>query len=358
MSNEEMTATGKVVDDTFIASIHFRGQYEEIPEYFGRLYEHVKPYVRGRALCLFHGRAPEGGHHLEVCYPVSQAVDSGQINSRILEGGPYLAAPHSGPYDSPGAIWGGLSDYMDKHQIEIASGPLRLVYMGERDERRDSTEEYVAELQAPLLLPRWLDRLADGLDRFAGETVRRQVMKGSEGLTLGSSPREKAEWVKGAMKRLDAAVGEEETRKTIVTGCAHRFPAWRIEQMRAEFERLGNIDELLVLMRLDQSVDGLSWYEYPERVGNTLYQAKNPYDPEKYVQATDKAERRAYYCHCGLIRAAIQAGDPVSGTHCYCGAAWPKQLWEGILGKPVRVEIAQSVLQGDDCCRFAIHLPE
>ena len=47
----------------------------------------------------------------------------------------------------------------------------------------------------------------------------------------------------------------------------------------------------------------------------------------------------------------------LSDTHCFCGSGWYDQLWEGILGRPVDVEVLQSILKGDDCCTFAIHLP-
>ncbi len=33
-------------------------------------------------------------------------------------------------------------------------------------------------------------------------------------------------------------------------------------------------------------------------------------------------------------------------------------LWEDILQESVEVELVKSVLQGDDVCSFAIHLPE
>ncbi len=357
MSNEELVFATKTIDDMLIASLRFRGEYEEIPQYFGKLYEQVKPHISGKALCLLHARVPEQGHHLEVCYPVSQALDTEEIKTSILPGGEMLAARLSGPYDSPPAIWEKVFAYFQESDVEIANDPRRLVYLQDGDERRNSAEEFETELQLPLFLPRWLDRLAEGLDRLAGESARQRVMEGSDALAADCGARERADWIGGAMERLDAAVADEETRSKIMTGCSHRYPEWRIQEMRAQYERLGNIDQLLMLMRLDQSDGGFSWYSYPERVGNLLYETKNPFDPEKYLQATDEAERLAWYCHCGLVRAAILAGETISTTHCYCGAGWYHQIWEGILGKPVQVEIRRSVLQGDDCCSFAIHLP-
>jgi predicted hydrocarbon binding protein len=54
---------------------------------------------------------------------------------------------------------------------------------------------------------------------------------------------------------------------------------------------------------------------------------------------------------------ARDAGVTLSDTHCFCGSGWYDQLWEGILGKPVEIEVLQSILKGDDCCTFAITLP-
>jgi len=357
MSEEKLKVIGKNIDDMLVASIRFRGEYEEIPKYFAKLYEQVKPYVSGKAICLFRGRDPKEGHHLEVCYPVSQAVETEEIKSWLLEGGEMLAASLGGPYDSPSAIWENVFAYLEQHDVEIANDPRRLVYLGGRDEHRGSGEEYVTELQLPLLLPRWLDRLSKGLDRFAGSAAKQDVMAGSQELAGNCGAGQRAEWIKGAMERLDAVVADQETRSNIMTPCAHRFPDWRIQQMRAEYERMSNIDQLLVIMRPDQSVGGLSWYEHPERVGDTIYVTKDPFYPEKYLQATDDAEKRSWYCHCGLVRGAVRAEEKISPTHCYCGAGWYRQLWEGILGKPVTVEVRRSVLQGDDCCSFAIHLP-
>ena len=50
--------------------------------------------------------------------------------------------------------------------------------------------------------------------------------------------------------------------------------------------------------------------------------------------------------------------DELSPTFCYCGTGWYRRPWEGILDQPVRVELVQSLLKGDDVCQVAIHLPE
>ncbi len=198
--------------------------------------------------------------------------------------------------------------------------------------------------------------LGEGLKHHGGKAVRRQVMQGGQEYAA-RSVQENAEWFRAAMERLDAAIDDEGARREIMNNCADRFPPHRIQTLRAEYQKSGDIDELLQIMRADRTLGDLSWYEQPVRRGNVVYVTKDPVHPKAYAKATDKLEKRSWYCHCSLMRDLIRSGETVSGTYCHCGAGWYHQLWEGILGEPVRIDIVESVLQGDDLCAFAIHLP-
>jgi len=57
-----------------------------------------------------------------------------------------------------------------------------------------------------------------------------------------------------------------------------------------------------------------------------------------------------------LVRSKLDQGMPVD--FCNCGSGWFRQQWEGATGRPVRVDVLQSVLRGDEKCEFAIHLAE
>ena len=92
------------------------------------------------------------------------------------------------------------------------------------------------------------------------------------------------------------------------------------------------------------------------REGRVIYHTKNLANPQGYAEAQTDDKKRAAYCFCPVIRAKLDQGMPV--TYCYCGAGWFRQQWEAATGKPVRVEVLQSVLKGDLVCQFAVHLPE
>jgi hypothetical protein len=82
------------------------------------------------------------------------------------------------------------------------------------------------------------------------------------------------------------------------------------------------------------------------------------YLTKAYLAESDPTLKRYYYCHCPWAREAVKSGENVAPIFCNCSAGFHKKPWEGALGQKIQVEVLESVLQGDDRCRFAIHLPE
>ncbi len=214
------------------------------------------------------------------------------------------------------------------------------------------------KLYSKVLFVTWLESLSENLDRYVGKNIRKKVMQGSERLTGDIPPKEKARWFKGAMERLDTLVDEKDRKTIMMCSCPDRFPKKRIKFLRKKYLELGSIDALFPVMNEDTSWYGLSWYEYPVRKGNVIYVTKIPYNPKGVKAAENDEEKRLSYCHCPIMKSLLKAGENISPTFCYCGAGWYKQLWEGILEKPIeKIDMLKSVCSGDDSCEFAIHLP-
>jgi hypothetical protein len=96
---------------------------------------------------------------------------------------------------------------------------------------------------------------------------------------------------------------------------------------------------------------------YPKllrRKGQIIYSEKGPANPTAYEKSTTDEERRIAYCFCPLIRNCINETPEI---FCNCSAGWPKQLWEGIFERPLKIEITKSLTKGDATCEFAIHIP-
>jgi hypothetical protein len=357
----------KEVYDTLVASVRVNGKHGDIDGHLRRLSESVGSRAHGHPFVLY-----RGGDDMEMCLPVTGPPDddsnggpapggSPEISFGTLGGSVMMCAPFEGDMGSDdtaralGEEFGKLWRHTLEHHIGVTEDPWREVLL---DYEPGTSGPYRAELQVPMLLPKWLERLRTGLDRHAGVSVRQHVLGGSERLYPSSSRSEKVAWVKGAMARLDAAVGDEKKRRAIMGGCAHVYPAARIAALKREYERLGSVNALIEFIAKDSGYDGAPYYRDPERVGNVIFIDKIPQERDKHAAATDPLVKRAAACHCPIVKAAILAGENVSFTYCNCGTGWFKPVWETILEAPVNVVCEESVLRGDDRCKFAIYLPE
>ncbi len=220
----------------------------------------------------------------------------------------------------------------------------------------------------------WLAKLSSRLDDIAGQDIRREVMAGSEELSDHSGRQDVISWSVRAMDRLDSLVGEE-ARRRIMTGCACRYPLPALEAIRRRYEETGDVRvahrmlqerfEALLreALRLDedsvQEVLGRGWGAAGVWTGRDIIATKIPKSGHlvDYLHERDPERRRQLYCHCPRVRDVLHSSERLSPTYCYCGAGYYQGIWEGILQRPVEVELLASVLKGDDVCSFTICLP-
>jgi len=182
-----------------------------------------------------------------------------------------------------------------------------------------------------------IDPVLDGMEfsivHFAGAEKKDKVFEGKKLEEVSAyDPTQKARWVKGAMERLDALV-DERTRGQIMGYCGAMCAAvWtkNIEAAKVKLKERGNLDEYL-------RAEGIP------REGDAIYPSYTPY----------KDGRR---CYC--LGNDLPAEETMSSTYCLCGAGHAKAFWEGVLERPVKVELLQSAISGARECKFAVHLIE
>lgn len=188
----------------------------------------------------------------------------------------------------------------------------------------------------------WPQRIYENLKEYATEEERAEIIRDYEKQT---TPEEKAAWAKSAIEKLEALIPDVETRKAIMTKCCCVEYDELIKRLKNIYRENNDLDKLL-----EQTYRN-PFYVRPRREGNKIYFTKIPQQKEEYDQATTDREKRAFYCHCEYAKGA--EGD-ISVTHCYCGAGWYKRIMEGILERPVRVDINKSVMRGDDICEIVV----
>jgi predicted hydrocarbon binding protein len=224
----------------------------------------------------------------------------------------------------------------------------------------------------------WLQKLARCIEGRAGAEVRAQVMAGSNGLSQTSDRHEVVTWTRGALERLEGLV-DATTAQAILAGCACQYPAANLQPMRDAYAETGDVavahrllqEQFESFLREQLALDeekladvvGRGWGAagilHSDRSGGRIVATKIPKSGYlvEYMNEPDPARRRALYCHCPRVRDALQAGQGLPATYCYCGAGFYKGIWEEILQQPVEVELLESVLSGGEVCRVAIYLP-
>lgn len=183
--------------------------------------------------------------------------------------------------------------------------------------------------------------IGGNVEQFAGEAVKKKVMEGSEKITGSTSGTEVAHWVKGAMDRLNSLT-DEETRTKIMENCGFNCALHNkapLEKARIRRKKFKTLDDFLDAeqkkpmpgTRFSRDGDRLLWY----------------FTPQSF--------RTPMRCFCGLLRALPQ-DETVSRTYCNCSRGFVKKYWEGVLGKPVDVDVLQTAVSGARECKFAIHI--
>lgn len=346
----------KKLEETLVATVRLTvKQRAEIKDVLDELAQEIPgETVAGAPFCIFQFiTSVKDGYDVEVGFPVTQKVETETLKSRVLPAMDVLSIVHRDSPEKLGETYSKLYGYAEEHGI-ISDEFCREVYPF--DAAQDGPDTGV---EVQFVIHQWNDRLAKNLNRVLGEETKRVVMQGSAELGIESSVDDRFRWVKGMVERLNG-LADEHQKYDILSSCAHVFPAGQIAKLKAVYEEtkartkdaMQAVDAVLDFMESDPG-----WgKERPIREGHVIYSAKSPRDPKGYEKAQDDLERRRAYCFCPLVRNHMDRGMPTA--FCYCGSGWYRQQWEGAIGRPVTIEIVESVLRGDDVCQFAIQLPE
>jgi predicted ArsR family transcriptional regulator len=134
-------------------------------------------------------------------------------------------------------------------------------------------------------------------------------------------------WITNLMEGLENNV-DKETIAKILEQCGRQCQSQSfIKKAKAIYDKSKNINDFL--NKLAQV------YKHLHREGNKVYII--------YPK-----------CYCSQVN-KIPKGK-LSGTYCNCSRGWAKALFEGATGKPIEVNMEESIINGDDQCRFEVIL--
>ena len=142
------------------------------------------------------------------------------------------------------------------------------------------------------------------------------------------SPSKKAEWWKDVIIRMENEIGTEKTKDILnicgskCCGQGHR------KTVRKKFEESNSIEEFLKKI----SIKGVTY---------------NLIDKNTIVAEYQR-------CFCGQVKGTTTTFPNM--TYCQCGTEFNRQYFSFAFGKPVKVELIESVISGSDSCKYYIHI--
>lgn len=307
--------------------------------------------INGPAFCIFwFVTSVQDGFDVQIGYPVSAPFKTKTSSTQLQPPLETLCMVHEGPIED-----------IHRHYEQLYSYAAELALISDEFRREiyvDENNPQGGKIEIQFIIHNWNKLFMKNLKSVLGCEAAETIMRGSEGLGIGANAGERFEWTKAAIERLDSTANTDQ-KYEILSHCAHVFPQAQIDKLRLAYvEALANSENSLAA--IDAVIDFMDkdpgWGSRPRREGRIIYSKKQPRDPEGYINATTPLEKRRAYCFCPLVRDYLDAG--MSPTFCNCSTGWNRRQWEGAIGKPVKIEILQSILRGDDVCEFAIHLPE
>ena len=172
-----------------------------------------------------------------------------------------------------------------------------------------------------------IGRWARIIEEETSQDTAEKVLQGADQFKSLNNT-EKAAWIRGAVEKLEKLIGQEKTRK-IMESCGRKCcgPTSR-KKAKQLMDESDSLEEFI--RKLNEK--GLGGGRLTLH-GDTI---TGGYD----------------HCYCGQVK---QTKEPfLTLTYCSCSAGWYKQLFESALGKPVEVELLQSIICGADTCEFTI----
>ncbi len=337
-----MTVVHKVLDEILVAYMRIHGKFSDVIDTIDIVRKASGNKAIGDPIVVHHWLVQDqNGHDIDVCIPVSENIDQGEVHTMVLEKCEAMTTIHRGAYDTIRDSYQAVVSETYSHGLPIAESG-REVFLNYNP---DAPEETVVEIQE--ILHDWDNRFSKQLESILGKDARNRVLECYNDISYKSSRDERVHAVKCAIEMLDE-IATEKQKFEILSQCAHVFPTELIEDMRIVYEKSKSVEKVL------EAMQKAGTYPKFRKEGNKLYSSKAPYNKEAFEKATTREEKMQAYCFCPMIKYHL---DEISGSFCYCGSGWARRLWEGILGQSVHVEIVKSLTKGDNECTFAVHLP-
>ena len=148
LATTEFQVTEKSVADIQVATVRWKGRYDETGAAIGRVARQAGRHASGPPFNLYHDADyKEEGADVETGFPVSGMKSGNDVTVKILPGGKCVSLIHRGPYGEIGRSYQRVFDYITEKRYEPGL-PSREIYLkGPGMIFRGNPKNYLTEIQ-------------------------------------------------------------------------------------------------------------------------------------------------------------------------------------------------------------------
>lgn len=140
----------KEIAAVLVASIRYKGKYNDVGKHIGKLYKAVKDNGAGAPIqCYYDGEYVEGDADMELCIPTKKMISSPEVTSKKLPAVKAICTTHVGSYEKLNLAYKALFDYANEHNIHCIT-PSREIYVkGPGMVFKGNEDNYITEIIIP-----------------------------------------------------------------------------------------------------------------------------------------------------------------------------------------------------------------
>jgi DNA-binding transcriptional MerR regulator len=140
--------TEKNIEDIIFLGIRYKGRYDQVGKYFGRIFRAAGRGTAGNAMTLYYdAEYMENEADIEAGVPVSKSISAEGMDCRVLKGGRAVTLIHKGPYETISEGYEKLFHYIADRKLTFVL-PTHTVYLkGPGMILRGNPENYLTEIR-------------------------------------------------------------------------------------------------------------------------------------------------------------------------------------------------------------------
>lgn len=140
----------KEIAPVTVASIRYKGKYDDVGKYIGKIYKAVKNNAAGAPFSCYFDAEYQEEADIELCVPTTKLIVDSSVESKVLPAIKAICTTHVGSYETINLAYKALTDYGNENNYTMLT-PSREIYVkGPGMIFKGNENNYVTEIVIPI----------------------------------------------------------------------------------------------------------------------------------------------------------------------------------------------------------------